>query len=220
MIAKQLMTNNIIPLKTSDTGTTALSWMDDYRLTHLPIVNNVEFLGLISEKDIYEMNDYDSPLGNHKLTLSKPYVDEYQHIFDVICLLAEHKLTMVPVLNEKKEYLGSITNADLIESFSKIASVNNPGGIIVLEISVNDYALSEIARIMESHDAKVLSLFITSHTDSTKMELTIKINRIDLASIINSFNRYDYVVKASYSEKEDKDDLQDRFDSFMKYMNI
>lgn len=220
MIAKQLITNTVTPLKTSDTGATALSWMDDYRLAHLPIVNNVELLGIISEKDIYEMNDFDLPLGNHKLNLSKPYVDEYQHIFDVIRMMDELKLTLVPILNEKKEYLGCITITDLIEGFAKIASMRNPGGIIVLEMSINDYSLSEIARIIESHDAKVLSLYITSHSDSTKLELTIKINRVDVVSIINTFNRYNYYIKASYSENENLDDMKDRFDSFIKYMNI
>jgi len=61
MLAKELMSDIVPPLKTSDTGLQALSWMDVFRISHLPIVNNLEFLGLISDKDIYNLNMADEP---------------------------------------------------------------------------------------------------------------------------------------------------------------
>ncbi len=220
MIAKQLISDLIVPLKSSDTAATALSLMDDYRVSHMPIVNNVEFLGLVSEKDIYEMNDFDSPLGAHALSLNRPYVYEYQHAYDVLRLVSDHQLSLVPVLDEHHKYLGCITIAVLIEHFAHIVSVNNPGGIIVLEMSYNDYSATEISQIVETNDAKILSLFITSHTDSTKIEVTLKINKIEIGPILQTFNRYNYLIKASYSEEYDTDDLKERYDSLMKYLNI
>jgi hypothetical protein len=80
--------------------------------------------------------------------------------------------------------------------------------------------LSEIARIVESNDAKILSSYISSHIDSTKLEVTIKINRTDLSAIIQTFNRYNYTIKASFHQSEYVDDLKDRFDSFMSFLNI
>lgn len=220
MLAKQLITESIIPLKTSDTGKDALNLMNEYKVSHLPIVNNIDFLGLISEADINNLNNTKAPLGNHLLSLTHPFVTEYQHIFEVIKLIASLKLTLVPVLNDKNHYLGVITLNNLVDYFSKIIAVQNPGGIIVLEINYNDYVLTEIAQIIESNDAKILSLYVTSHPDSTKMELTLKINKIDIHSILQTFNRYNYIIKASYSEGDDFDDLQERYESLMKYLNI
>ncbi|MCD4746126.1 MAG: CBS domain-containing protein, partial [Bacteroidales bacterium] len=188
--------------------------------SHLPIVNNIDFLGLISEADINNLNNTKAPLGNHLLSLTHPFVTEYQHIFEVIKLIASLKLTLVPVLNDKNHYLGVITLNNLVDYFSKIIAVQNPGGIIVLEINYNDYVLTEIAQIIESNDAKILSLYVTSHPDSTKMELTLKINKIDIHSILQTFNRYNYIIKASYSEGDDFDDLQERYESLMKYLDI
>ena len=71
MVARDLISGLILPLRTSDTGNVALTWMDELRLSHLPIVNNESFLGLISETDIMNMNEMDEPLGNHILTLSQ-----------------------------------------------------------------------------------------------------------------------------------------------------
>jgi hypothetical protein len=130
------------------------------------------------------------------------------------------KLSLVPVLDEKNHYLGAIENNSIVHHFATIAAINNPGGILVLEINIKDYLLTEIAQIIESNDAKILSLYITSHTDSTKLEVTLKINKIDLRPVIQTFNRYNYIIKASYTENEFDSDLQDRFDSFMNYLNI
>ena len=220
MIAKQLISESIIPLKTSDTGSTALSMMDDYRISHLPIVDNVDFLGLISDVDIYNLNNFDKPLGNFALSLPKPYVIEYDHFYEVVKLISYLKLTLVPVLDNNNKYMGSITLNILVKNFSKIAAINNPGGIIVLDINNNDYSLTEIAQIVESNGAKVLSFYVTSHPDSTKIEVTLKINKIDILPVLQTFNRYNYIVKASYSEKENLDDLRERFESLMNYLNI
>jgi len=220
MLAKNLISDFILPLKTSDTGLMALYTMDELKVLHLPIVNNTEFLGLISEADILTLNAPEEALGNHVLSLKKPYVTQNQHIYDVLKIISTLDLSLVPVLDEKHNYLGVITLSNLVKQFSKISAFENPGGIIVIELNVNDYSISEIAQIVESNDAKVLSLYVSSHKDSTKLELTIKINKIDLTSILQTFYRYNYVIKASFSEKDDLDIIQERFDSLMNYLNI
>ncbi|MCF8299077.1 MAG: CBS domain-containing protein [Saprospiraceae bacterium] len=220
MLAKHLITETIIPLKTSDTGITALSWMDDYKVSHLPIVNNVDFLGLISDIDIYNMNDISEAVGNHTLSLSCPFVYDHQHILEIVKVVSVRELSLIPVLDSQKKYLGSITLRKIIEGISKISAAESPGGIIVLEVSQNDYSLSEISQIIESNNAKVLSLYVSTHDNSTKMDVVIKINKIDISPILQTFNRYSYNIKASFSEKEDTEDLRERYDSLMKYLNI
>ena len=220
MIARNLITDGILPLKTSDTGRTALSWMEDFRVMHLPIVNNEGFLGLISEFDIYNFNDFDEAVGSHNLSLSKAYVYDYQHIYDVLKIMQQHQLSLIPVIDDRENYLGSITLQRLLEHFTLTMSVKDPGGILVLEMSSNDYSLSEIARIVESNDAKILSLFLSSAPDTTKIEVTLKINRVDLSAVVQTFLRYNYLIKATFSEPDDNDDLRERFDSLMNYLNI
>ncbi|MFW5793397.1 MAG: CBS domain-containing protein [Bacteroidota bacterium] len=221
MLAKDLISDNITTLKTSDSAKTALSLMEELRVYHLPIVNNELFLGLISEDDIYEFNKLEEPIGSHNLSLTKPYVIVSQHIFDVIRIVHEHSLSLVPVLGHKNEYLGCITLPDLVKKFVNITSVNHPGGIIILEINTHDYSLSEISRIVESNDAKVLSSYLTSYEDTNKLEVTIKVNKIDISGIIQTFNRYDYIIKSFYSEENRYDDLlDDRFQSLLRYLDI
>lgn len=221
MNAKNLISDLVPSVKTSDTGIQALNWMEIFRISHLPIVNNKEFLGLISDTDIYDLNMAEESIGNHKLSLFSPFVTENQHIYEVIELVAQHKLTVIPVLNDKKEYLGLITLHDLLQGFAKLTAVDKHGAIIILELNVNDYSLSEISQIVESENSKILSLYVSDSETSMKIDVTIKLNTTDASRILQSFNRYNYIVKASYIEDNDLTNLyQNRYDEFMRYLNI
>jgi predicted transcriptional regulator len=221
MIAGDLISEIIPSLKTSDTGQTALNWMDIFRISHLPIVNNQDFLGLISDTDIFDMNRPEEPIGNHELTLLKPYVTSNQHIFEVIGLAARLKLSVIPVLDENNHFKGVITTTDLIKDIAGFSSMDQPGGILVLEMIERDYSLSQIAQIVESNNVKVLSMYIFSPSDSTRLEVTLKVNTTDLLALIRTFERYNYDVKTWVTTNDSIDRFySERFDLLMKYLNI
>jgi hypothetical protein len=52
------------------------------------------------------------------------------------------------------------------------------------------------------------------------MEVTIKVNKNEVAPIIQTFNRYNYIVKDFYSEQHEEEDIQDRYDEFMTWLNV
>ncbi len=221
MLAKDLLSEVIPILSTSETGIKALNWMEIFRVSHLPVVNSEDFLGLISDSDIYDLNKAEQAIGAHPLSLIRPYMYANQHIYEAIDLVAKLNLTVVPVLNESKQYIGCITLHDLVKKFSEVAAVSESGGIIVLEMNVHDYSLTEITQIVEGNDIKILSLYISNHKDSTKIDLTLKLNNTNLTGVIQSFERYNYSIKASFLEDEKTELLyKERFDSFMNYLDM
>jgi len=219
MIAENLLSQSIIPLKTSDTGEEALSIMNDYYVKHLPIVNNRQLLGLIGEEDILD-HDVLEAVGSYDLSLNRPYAQSGDHVYKVLHLVSEYKLTVIPVVDREDNYLGVISQDDLLRFFASIGSFTEPGSIIVLEMSKIDYTLAQIAQIVESEQAAILSSFITSTLDSTRIDVTIKINKPEVNSIIATFERFDYKVKASFQEATYFDSLKDRFDMLMTYLNV
>jgi acetoin utilization protein AcuB len=221
MLAKDLISDVIPSLRTSDSGQKALYWMDIFRISHLPIVNNEDFLGLISDKDIYDSNMAEEPIGNHNLSLFSPYVTEDQHIYEVIELASRLNLSIIPVLDHNNHYKGVITQNDLIHFFADFSALKEPGAIIVLDMNIHDYSLSQIAQIVESNDARILSMYISSHSATTRMELTLKINRNDLTSIIQTFTRYNYTIHSTFMDHDDMNSLyENRYEMFMKYLSI
>lgn len=221
MLAKDLISDVIPSLHTSDSGQKALFWMDIFRISHLPIVNNEDFLGLISDKDIYDANMAEEPIGNHNLSLFSPFVTESQHVYEAIELASRLSLSVIPVLDHKNHYKGVITNNDLIHYFADFAAIKEPGAIIILEMSMVDFSMAQISQIVESNDAKILSMYISSHSASTRIEVTLKINRRDLTSIIQTFTRYNYTIHSTFMDHDDMEGLyENRYELFMKYLSI
>jgi len=221
MFAKDLISETISPLQPTDTGDKGLQKMEVFHVSHLPVVSQGDFLGMVSDVDISDRNMVDLPVGENTFAPFGPFVYEYQHLYEVIELVSRHRLTAVPVLTEKHKYLGVITAQQLIQILGDMAAVKIPGGLIVLELNVNDFSLAHIARIVEDNNAKILSSFVTSTTDSVKMEVTLKINQTDLTSIIQSFMRYNYAIKASFQSNDRHEDiLRNNYNQLMMYLNI
>ena len=220
MIAKNLIKDTIIPLRTSDNGYLGMQMMDEYKVEHLPIVNEEEYLGLVSEIDILNSNDPEMAIGNHILSMGNISVYEDQHIYDVIHVMTEKDLTLLPVISRKNKYVGVITLRSIAMHFADLIGMDNSGSIIVIEVNANDYSLSQIAQIVEYNDAKVVSSYVFSHPDSTKMDVTIKVNKSEISSIIQTLNRYNYIIKDYYTEQHELDDIKDRYDEFMTWLNV
>lgn len=220
MLAKDLLSNEIPALRTSDTGVEALNWMEVFRISHLPIVNNEHFLGVISDTDIFDLNDPEAALGNHQLSLKQPFAFADQHVYEVMELTSRLKLTTVPVVDRQQKYLGLIRLSDLLHHFATLTAIEKPGGIIVLEVNQNDYSVSEIAQIVEGNNTKILSLYVRGAEQSTRLEVTIKVNKSDVTSLLQTFNRYDYTVKASYMEMDENNELlENRYEMLIRYLN-
>lgn len=222
MYTQDLISENIPPIKLSDTGVKALKWMDEFKVAHLPVVDQGKFLGLISDADIMDMEDPEQPLNQQPdLELDTIHVQEGQHIYDVIKLLNEYHLTIVPVLDSTGAYMGSIALNNLMETIASISGITEPGSVLVLEVPYQDYSLSQIAQIVEGNNARILSVFVNNNQDGTSMDVTLKINKTDISGIIQTFQRYKYFIKSMFQISTDyMEDLKNRYDGLMNYLKM
>jgi CBS domain-containing protein len=220
MLAKTILTTEITPLRMSDTGLTALSQMDEYKVNHLPVVTDAGLVGLLSESDIMQLQDTEEAFEKLQLAFSQVFVEEERHILDVFRIVAAHNLSLLPVVNAKNQYVGCITLQKLMQSFATIDPIKNAGGIIVLQINLRDYNLVEIAGIAEANDAKIMGLYTYSSDDSMKLEVTLKMNSLDISAILLTFSRYNYLIKASFGQSDLDNLLRDRYEALMSYLNI
>ena len=220
MLAGDLITDEIPPLKMTDTVELALDWMEQFKVSHLAVVNNRELIGLVSEADLLDYEHPEEQISASKLHIMRPAIHYYQHTYDLLRLMSSLNLTLIPVIDEKEMYKGCITLQGIVQNLSNMASVQNPGGVIVLEMNQHDYSVTQIGNIIEGNDAKVLSLHVSSQPDSTKVEITIKVNRENLSSIIQTFNRYNYSVKAIFQNKDFNRGFDDRLGEFLHFLNI
>src|SRR5688572_20678468 len=202
MLIKALIKDNIPSLKFTDTVKKAVSWMEEFHVTHLPVVDEKGYAGLLSMQNLSTL-DANQPISAlNDLLFDKSFITENRHVYEIMKLMHDREISVVPVMSEENKYLGLITLADVVQYFSGTGAVQDPGGIIVLEVNVNDYTMSQIAQIIESNDASILSSFTNSNPAQNKIEITLKVNKTDLSRIIAGFERYNYNVKEFYHQNE------------------
>jgi acetoin utilization protein AcuB len=220
MIAKEIATYDILPLNVSDTISYALNAMDENKVSHLPVVSDRELLGIVTESDLINHPDQNDLIGNVKLSMPNAFISEYLHVFDVMKMMTELNLTLLPVVEQRNLYSGVITLPNLVRYLTANMSVLNPGGILILELAEKDYSLAELAQIVESNDARIIACFLTNRPDSTVLDVVIKVNVTDLGAVIQAFERHNYTIKATFAEKDDLDELKERYDALMNFLSI
>jgi acetoin utilization protein AcuB len=221
MIAEELINQMLPPLKTTDKAEKARHWMDEFRINQLPVVKNQEYKGLINEESIMQAENMSVRIDEMKLICEDVYALRYQHFYDVLKLALDNQMQVIAVLDEEKKFMGAITANDTLLAFAQSVGMQEQGGIIVLLLEEKEYSLSEISRLVESNDAKILSSHASADTyDKAKTRLTLKINRNDISRIVATLERFDYHIVAQFQSTEMESNDKERLDLLLKYLNI
>lgn len=221
MLALELISNTIIPLKPTDTVKKANNIMTDFKVNHLPLIGDEsQFLGLVCDDDLIEVTSEENLINSISPIYINGFVYGWQHVYDVIRTVYEQKLSLIPILDDNRNYLGVITLQTIIEAIATLTSVKDTGGVIVLEINHRDNSLAHIAQIIEAQDAQILSSYTKYFPESTKIEVTLKVNVIDIKQILAALLRFNYTVKATFNHSKDDKGISDRYESLMKYLSI
>ena len=220
VIAKQLISREIPALSVKQTGKDAFHLLSDCHVKHLPVTDEGRLVGIISEEDIFNHKLYE-PIGEYDFSMLRRFsVHEHDHLYEVMRIMGENRLTVIPVVDEDEQYLGLVSQNDLLRAFANTTAFAEPGGILVLDMPSRDYSLAEIARLVEEEDTKILNSTVTSSLDSENIELTLKLNRHDLGRVLATLERHEYDIKESYLETEHSEAMNDRYASFMHYLNV
>ncbi len=221
MIAEELINHMIPPLKLKDDAHKAILWMEELRSNELPVVDNEQFKGILTEEMILELNDVDKPVADFELAHLDCVVSKNSHFYDVLKVGADNGAKMVGVVDEEGKYIGVITIRDTITAFAQSAAVQMSGSILVLSINQIDYSLSEISRHIEENNAKILSSSVVEdELDASKLRVTLKINTLDLKAIIATLDRFDYKIIGRFQETKIVEEQKERIDMLLKYLDI
>ena len=220
MTAEEIIDSSVPYVTTKYTLSRVLSFMDTFKISHMPVVEGDKYIGLVSEDEIYDRDSFEEPVSGMGV-LPAPHVLSSQHIFDALAVAVRFNIPVVPVIDADHKYLGSISLQTLMSSMAKITNVEAKGAVLILEMGVHDYSLSEIARIVESENGRILASYVTEYEDSTKIDVTIVLNQTEISPVVKSLERYGYKVNAFFSGVNMMDDFyRDRYDLLMNYMKL
>ena len=213
------ISNDLKPLGTEATVADILDMMEELKYCHLPVLHEGKYVGLVGEDDLMDVQNQEDKLERH-LQILKPYsVLENDHLLQAIQIIAEGKLTILPVLNQESKYVGYINPLEIIQDLGRDLTYAERGSVLVLQVHMRDYHLSQLAQIVESEDARIIGLHIKSDS-SEYLKLVLKINETDLSRIIKAFERYEYKVQEVFHQSIFDQTASDRYNSLINYLNI
>lgn len=221
MIAEELINQMIPPLKLYDTVEKALRWMDEFRVNELPVVSNRKYMGLATEHNLIELDDRSQPLKEVTLEYQEVHVQQHQHFYDVMEAAIKNKIQVVAVFDDEQDYIGIITINDTLAAFGQMSALQGQGSILVLSMPERDYSLSQISRLIEEENVKILSAYVSpDELDPYQIKLTLKLNASDLTRIIATLERFEYRITAQFNDGAKYDVGRDRLDMLLKYLDI
>lgn len=213
------ISQNIKPLTLKSTVKSAQKLCKDVPNSHFPVVENNKLLGLFPERDVRTIENKNRELSDYSYLLDQFFASEKTTLLDLITLFADNDCNLIPVLNKDKNYIGYYELSDILDAFADSPFLHNESETVVVEKSKDDYSMSEISQIVESNNAKLLGLYISSQS-SKNIKVTLKIVSEEVNEIIQTFRRYDYNVITTHSNDEYLEDLKNRSDYLKKYLEM
>lgn len=220
MLTKDLINNNIPRLQLQDSVGKALKLINDFRITHLPVVSENTFLGLISEDDLLDVEDEKLPIEVLQNNFVNAAVPDDVHFLNAVSSSIQFDTTVVPVVNNGDEYVGAITTTDLLKTLGNFSGADEIGGLIVLEMERTQFAISEISRIVESNDCTILHLNTTVNNLTGLLTVTLHINKREIASVVATFERYEYTIVYSFGNEKFENEIGSNYQNLMNYLDI
>ncbi len=220
MTIEQLISRRTPPLKPDDTVEHALGLLLELRVRHLPVVDDAgKLVGLVSEDQLLDAFDSEASVS---LLLGPAPISArpWHHVFEVTKIMVEHDLTTLPVADAEGDYLGLVERHDIFDQFAKMLSTQESGAILALEIEPRDYSLAKLVHTIEQNDVKVLSIASEPEPLEGKIRITLKLNVKDSVRVRHMLEHYGYNVVASFGEEVDEEDLRNRVEEFMRYLEV
>ncbi|MBR9860690.1 CBS domain-containing protein [bacterium] len=191
--------------------------MFDLSCFDLPVFKDNKLHGTIRLKECIESKD-------EKITdlIIPGFASAYfnTHVLDLLSVYEETPFDSIAVLGDEFEYIGIITRKALIQCLSRSLTVDQVGAVLVVEMATHQYSSSEICRIIESENAQLLGLWIENVPDSGRIRANLKVNTKNAERVISSLLRFNYEVIASFGDDDYKENVEKRFQSLMKYLDI
>ncbi len=219
MLASQIIQSGFPAINLFDKVSFALQLMDEYDVQHLPVLSEEKYAGLISKDELLDAEESAlvASLENSLLPVS---VKGEEYFLSAVKLVADHAISLLPVVNTSAELIGVIPASDMLRRISLFIGNEERGGIIVLQVDKRNFSFGEVNRLVETNDAYITQLNTYTESDTGFVIVTMKVSKIEISDIVATFQRYDYVVRYYFGEEQYANELKENYQHLLSYLNM
>ena len=211
--------NKIRPLKPTDSVQKALEQMNIYELKDLPVVEGASLIALVNKANLETLDPLMLIVETLEAQKELATISSSINVIDAIQRMIETGSGVLPVVDEG-EYVGLLTRNKLFEVLAHFGGVDRQGALIVLEMPFHDYSLVEISSIVESNSIRIINVFTNPVPGRDFVQVVIKVNVEEISSLLQTFDRYGYVVTDYFVSQPQLVDATERYQALMKYLDI
>jgi acetoin utilization protein AcuB len=202
------MTKSPITIKRDDSFQTALNLLRQGGVRHLPVVEGKELVGMVTDRDLRQASPSPATslsIYEIKYLLDKVLVEDIM-VKDLITvsptatiefaakLLYENKIGALPIVNEKGELLGIITETDILETFVEATGLGAPSSRIEVEMEDKPGALAKVAQLIKKHHLNIISVMTIPAPTKGKRIVVFRLATTDPSAVRKEIEGAGYAV--------------------------
>jgi acetoin utilization protein AcuB len=188
MSVSDFMTTDLVTVTPDTPIFDAVDLMKKHDIHRLPVLENNQLVGLITEGIIQEampskatsLSFYEVNYLLNKTTVRDVMIKDIETISpealleDGIAIMRSKNIGVLPVV-EGPNLLGIITNNDIFDAFLKITGYNNGGTRVTIQITEDQKGiLADIAQLLANNDFSIATIVVNRVSDGTIIEIQVE----------------------------------------------
>jgi acetoin utilization protein AcuB len=172
MLVKNWMSEKVVTIQEDDTMQQAMRLMKENQVRMLPVMNNDQLVGIVSDTDLKRASASDATtLDVHELLylISKIKVGEIMTrnaitipedytVEEAAQIMMEHNISGVPVLDCDGKIVGVITRHDVFKILINLSGLGKKGIQLAFMIEDRSGSIKEITDVIRSYDGRLASI--------------------------------------------------------------
>jgi acetoin utilization protein AcuB len=172
MLVRNWMNKNVITIGTNESLLDALKLLKQNNIGTLPVMEKDKLVGIVTDRDVKRASVSDAvPMEIHELLyfLSKLGIEEIMTknpitvppdftIEEVEQVLLENKISSVPVVDNRGQVVGIITQNDLFKVIVSLTGFNKRGIQFAFELEDRPGSIEEMTDILREYGGRIASI--------------------------------------------------------------
>jgi acetoin utilization protein AcuB len=172
MLVKEWMTRDPVTITDETSMMKAILLMKQHRFRRLPVLHQGKLVGIVSDRDLKEASPSKATtLDVHELyyllaelqvkeimTRNPITVSPEDTVERAAQLMLEHTISGLPVVDEKGEVVGILTQSDVFRAFMHITGIQQGGVQFALRLEDRPGLIKEVVDLLRARGARFVSL--------------------------------------------------------------
>lgn len=172
----------------------AMQLMKKHAIRHLPVVEDEQLVGFITESDLREFHfpSMVEEIPVHQVMVLNPItINLNSSIEKAARLIHDYKIGGLPVL-DKKKLVGVITASDLLSAFIEVMGLLKASSRIDVVVGKRG-GVSSVTRIIREHNCEIISVATESQSSRRKVHY-IRLEKCDLQPVVRALEEAGHKV--------------------------